>query len=95
MATVSAATDKRFRRAHVKPGSKRRLPAKRMWLRLRVAGVAAVLGFGLWRMATLVADAQGLQVGHLVVRGRCCRWSMACAARTSCWFVSIHGGSGC
>jgi cell division protein FtsQ len=70
MATVSATTDKRFRRAQVKPGSKRRLPARRVWLALRTVGVAVVLGVGLWRMATLVADAQGFQVGHLVVRGQ-------------------------
>jgi cell division protein FtsQ len=70
VATVGAATDKRFRRAHVKPGSRRSVPAKRAWLIMRGVAVAAVLGFGAWRSVTLVADANGLQVGHLVVRGQ-------------------------
>jgi cell division protein FtsQ len=70
MATVAAATDKRFRRAHVKPGRKRSLSARRVWLIARTVAVIAVLGFGGWRFATLVADAHGLQIGHLTVRGQ-------------------------
>ncbi|MEO8677573.1 MAG: FtsQ-type POTRA domain-containing protein [Vicinamibacterales bacterium] len=70
MATVAAATDKRFRRAQVKPGRKRSLSARRLWLITRLVAVIALLGFGGWRFATLVADAHGLQIGHLTVRGQ-------------------------
>lgn len=69
MAAVAAATDKRFRRAHVKPARKRAVSVKRVWLIARVAVLAGVLAFGLWRFATFAVDAHVLQVDHLVVRG--------------------------
>ena len=70
MATVAATPDKRFRRAHVKPARKRSVSARRVWLVVRVVALSAVLGYGLWRVAALVADAQVLQIGHLNVHGQ-------------------------
>jgi cell division protein FtsQ len=69
MAPVAAATDKRFRRAHVKPSRKRAVGARQAWLAIRLAGVLALAAYGGWRGVALVAESQALQVGHLVVRG--------------------------
>ena len=66
---VSAATDKRFRRAHVKPGRKRTPAGRHVWLAIRVLAMAGVLGYGGYRGVTLIAAAQTLQVSHLQVRG--------------------------
>ena len=67
--SVATATDKRFRRAHVKPARKRSLASKQAWLAARAAVVCALLIYGGYRGVALVADAQTLQIGHLVVRG--------------------------
>jgi len=66
---MAAATDKRFRRAHVKPSRKRTATSKQVWLAIRVLAVAAVLGYGGYRGLTSIALAQTLQVSHLGVRG--------------------------
>ena len=68
-AAVAAATDKRFRRAHVKPSRKRRPASKHAWTAIRVVAIAMVLGYGGYRGVTSIASAQTLQVSHLVVRG--------------------------
>lgn len=68
-ATVPAATDKRFRRAHVKPSRKRTPVAKHGWRVLRGLVVLLVLGYGGYRAAAAIAAAPTLQVSHLVVRG--------------------------
>lgn len=66
---VTAPTDKRFRRAHVKP-SRRRSPAStHAWLAARVFALAIVLGYAAYRGVTLIAAASSLQIGHMVVRG--------------------------
>jgi cell division protein FtsQ len=63
------AADKRFRRAHVKPGRKRR----RWWTVVKpllvYAAVAAGLGYGCYRTTLVVAQAHVLQVNRIVVHG--------------------------
>jgi cell division protein FtsQ len=66
---VTTQTDKRFRRAHVKP-SRRRSPAStHAWLAARLFALALVLGYAAYRGVTLLAAASSLQIGHMVVRG--------------------------
>ncbi|MDO8678772.1 MAG: FtsQ-type POTRA domain-containing protein [Acidobacteriota bacterium] len=69
MQALATGTDKRFRRARVKPARKRSLALKQAWLAARSAVVCALLIYGGYRGVALVADAQTLQIGHLVVRG--------------------------
>lgn len=66
---VTAATDKRFKRAHVKPSRKRAPASKHLWLAVRVIAMLMVIGYGGYRGVTSIAAAPTLQVGHLVVRG--------------------------
>ena len=66
---VAAATDKRFRRAQVKPARKRSLASKQAWIAVRAVALGALLSYGGYRGVALVADAQTLQISHLVVRG--------------------------
>lgn len=68
-AAVAAQTDKRFKRAHVKPSRKRASVARQAWLVLRVAAILAVVGYGGYRGMTVIAGAQTLQVSHLIVSG--------------------------
>lgn len=69
MAQVAAATDKRFRRAHVKPARRRPAWGRQAWLGLRVAGAVGLAAYGAWRGTALLAESPALQVSHLVVRG--------------------------
>ena len=69
MSAVAAQTDRRFRRAHMKPARR-----KRNWRALAMpalvwAGVAAALVFGGYRASALAAHAHVLQVERIVVRG--------------------------
>jgi cell division septal protein FtsQ len=66
---VTTPTDKRFRRAHVKPSRRRSPASKYAWLAARVFALALVLGYALYRGVTLMAAASSLQIGHMVVRG--------------------------
>lgn len=66
---VATATDKRFRRAHVKPSRKRSSTGKHAWLAARLVFLALVLGYGGYRGAGLIAGAHTLQVDRLSVRG--------------------------
>ena len=63
-------TDKRFRRAHVKPSRKRSPASKHAWLAARLFAMALVLGYAGYRGVTLIAAASSLQIGHMVVRGQ-------------------------
>jgi cell division protein FtsQ len=65
----TVATDKRFRRAHVKPSRKRSPMSKHAWLAARLFALALVLGYAGYRGVTLIAAASSLQIGHMVVRG--------------------------
>jgi cell division septal protein FtsQ len=69
MAAVAAPADRRFRRAHVKPGSKRRAAARRGWLVFRVIAVLALAGYGGWRGTVLIVGAPALRVSHISLRG--------------------------
>jgi cell division protein FtsQ len=62
-------TDKRFRRAHVKPSRKRSPAAKHAWFAAKLLLFVAVVGYGSYQGVTLVAAAPSLQIGHLTVRG--------------------------
>ena len=66
---VVAATDKRFRRAHVKPSRKRTPIVEAVWLVLRVLVMLAVLGYGGYRGVTSIVAAADIAGSHLVVRG--------------------------
>ena len=65
----AVATDKRFRRAHVKPARKRSSTSKHAWLAARLAVLVIVVGYGAYRGVTLIAAASSLQISHLTVRG--------------------------
>ena len=65
----AVATDKRFRRAHVKPSRKRSPASKHAWLAARVIALALVVGYAAYRGVTLIAASSSLQIGHMVVRG--------------------------
>ena len=68
MSAVSARTDRRFRRAHVKPGRKRRWYAVLKPL-VGWAAVLSALGFGVYRTSVVAAQAHVLMVDRIVVRG--------------------------
>jgi cell division septal protein FtsQ len=65
----AVATDKRFRRAHVKPARKRTVASKYAWLAARLSVLALVIGYASYRGVTLIAAASSLQISHMVVRG--------------------------
>jgi cell division protein FtsQ len=65
----AVATDKRFRRAHVKPSRKRSAASKHAWFAVKLVIFVVVLGYATYRGVTLVAAAPSLQIGHMVVRG--------------------------
>ena len=62
-------TDKRFRRAHVKPSRRRSPASKHAWLAARFLVLAVVLGYAGYRGAALIAAASSLQIDRMVVRG--------------------------
>jgi cell division septal protein FtsQ len=66
---MAAATDKRFRRAHVKPARKRSSTARYGWLVTRIVLAAVVVGYAGYRGVTLIAAAPSLQIDHIIVRG--------------------------
>lgn len=70
MSALATATDKRFRRAHVKPSRKRSPAAKYAWVAVRVLMLLVVAGYATYRGVELVAAAPSLQIGHMVVRGQ-------------------------
>jgi cell division protein FtsQ len=65
----AVATDKRFRRGHVKPSRRRSAAGRHAWLAARLLALALVLGYAAYRGVALIADASSLQIGHMVVRG--------------------------
>ncbi len=69
MRAIAAATDKRFRRAHVKPARKGGVSARRVWAVAKIAAILALAVAGAWSLTRLVLHAPALQVGHLTVRG--------------------------
>ena len=69
MSQVAVQSDRRFRRAHVKPARQRR--SWRAWTGrpVRYALVAIALAYGAYRSAEIVAQAHVLQIDRIVVRG--------------------------
>lgn len=69
MSPVPIRADKRFRRAHLKPARLRR--NWRAWavMGVRVGLAAAVIGYGAYRGAGVVAQAHVLQIDRIEVRG--------------------------
>lgn len=68
-AGAAVATDKRFRRAHVKPSRRRSPASKHAWRVARLTALVLLVGYGAYRSVTLIAAASSLQIGHLTVRG--------------------------
>ena len=68
MSAVSARTDRRFRRAHVKPGRKRRWYSAVKPL-LGWTALLAGLAYGVYRTSIVAAQAHVLRVDRIVVRG--------------------------
>jgi cell division protein FtsQ len=66
---IQATPDKRFKRAHVKPGRKRSSAARTAWLIVRTLLSVTVLGYAAYRGASLVVAAPALQISQMVVRG--------------------------
>lgn len=69
MPAVAAPADKRFRRAHVKPGRKRRASLRHAWIAARVVVLFALMAYGGWRGTSLVLGTPALQISRIVVRG--------------------------
>lgn len=65
----TVATDKRFKRAQVKPARKRTPAAGQAWLVVRLLVPVLLIGYGAYRGVTLIAASPTLQIGHMVVRG--------------------------
>ena len=68
MSAVAARTDRRFRRAHVKPGRKRRWYAVLKPLVVWTLAVAG-LGYGVYRTSVVAAQAHVLMVDKIIVHG--------------------------
>jgi cell division protein FtsQ len=66
---ATVATDKRFKRAHVKPARKRTPASQHAWLAARLSVLVVVVGYAAYRGVTSIAAASSLQIGHMVVRG--------------------------
>ncbi len=69
VSSVAAPSDRRFRRAHVKPARR-----KNTWRRFVVpvakhAAIAVVVAYGLYRGSMVAAHAHVLQIDRIVVRG--------------------------
>ena len=65
----AALTDKRFKRAHVKPSRRRSAASRRAWLAVRILLLGSLLFYAAYQGVALVAAAPSLQIDHLVVRG--------------------------
>jgi cell division protein FtsQ len=66
---AAAITDKRFKRAHVKPSRRRSPASKHAWFAARAFVLAVLLAYAAYQGVTLIAAAPSLQIGHMVVRG--------------------------
>jgi cell division protein FtsQ len=66
---VAAPADRRFRRAHVKPGRRKHAWRAIAWLLARYGLLLAAVLYAGYRGSAVVAHARVLQVDHIVVRG--------------------------
>jgi cell division protein FtsQ len=69
MSPVAAATDRRFRRAHVRPARRRRTWRAIAGPLARYALAGLVVAYGLYRGSTVAAHAHVLQIDRIDVRG--------------------------
>jgi len=69
MSAVAVQSDRRFRRAHVKPARKRSRWRRVVMPILRYAFLAAIVVYGAYAAAGVVAHAHVLQVNRIVVHG--------------------------
>jgi cell division protein FtsQ len=69
MSAVAVPSDRRFRRAHVKPARKRSRWRRVVMPILRYAFLAAIVVYGAYAAAGVVAHAHVLQVNRIVVHG--------------------------
>lgn len=69
MPALAAPTDKRFRRAHVKPARRRKVGVWSLWRLARLMCVMGIAVYGGWRATTLLLGAPALQVSRLSVHG--------------------------
>jgi cell division protein FtsQ len=69
MSPVAAPADKRFRRAHVKPGRRRRTWRTALKPLAIQALTLCLLGYGVYRMSAVAAQAHVLQIDRIAIRG--------------------------
>ena len=69
MTTQVVATDKRFRRAHVKPSRKKSASSKYGWLAARLMAMLLIAGYAAYLGVTTIVEASSLQISHMSVRG--------------------------
>lgn len=69
MPPVAAPADKRFRRSHVKPSSRRSTRLRQAWLAVRLVVLAGLGAYAAWRGVSLVASTPALQVARITVDG--------------------------
>lgn len=69
MSPVAAPSDRRFRRAHVKPGRKRGRVAAVAQPVLKIAALVALSLYAIYRGGSVVTHARMLQIDDIVVRG--------------------------
>jgi len=69
MPPVAAPSDKRFRRSHVKPSSRRSTRLRQAWLAARLVVLAGLGAYAAWRGVSLVASTPALQVARITVDG--------------------------
>ncbi len=69
MPPVAAPADKRFRRSHVKPSSRRSSRLRHAWLAVRVVALAALGVYAAWRGVSIVSGSPALQVARITVDG--------------------------
>ena len=69
MPPVAAPADKRFRRAHVKPSSRRRSRLQGIWIAVRVVIPAVLFAYGAWRTAVWITGTPAFRVAQVTVSG--------------------------
>ena len=69
MAGLPPATDKRFRRAHVKPSRRRSTAGRHLWRAARFVVITSVVGYAGYLGITTIVAASSLHISHMTVRG--------------------------
>jgi cell division protein FtsQ len=69
MSPVAAPSDRRFRRAHVKPARRRRAWHALVKPAMKYSLVGALITYGCYRASSVVAHAHVLQIDRIIVRG--------------------------